>query len=688
MQKFSEDSLRNIKGIGEKTEKLFQKLGICTTGQLLRYYPRDYDSYEIPVPVSRVTAGHKNSVLARISKIPSVRVFGRNSITMIVLQDQGVSLQVNWFHMPFLKNTLKVGHTYVFRGEVIRKGNRLIMEHPEIFEPQAYEEMSGQLLPIYALTAGLSNKTLRRAVSSLLAAKNPETEYLPGEIRETYGLAEINYALEQIHFPDSRETLLEARKRLAFDEFFFFLLGVRQMKEERHQQENHFPMREVWRTEDVIESLPYRMTRDQYAAWRDITRDLAGSGLMNRLIQGDVGSGKTILAFLAMVQTFENGYQSALMVPTEVLAEQHYRALTELLEKNEITDAHPVLLTGSRTAKEKRQLDEEIESGTAKMIVGTHALFQEKVRYRNLGLVITDEQHRFGVRQREALAGKGYPPNVLVMSATPIPRTLALMLYGDLDISMIREKPSERLPVKNCVVDTSWRENAYRFMERQIAEGHQIYIICPMVEENEELPCENVTDYTEKMRERFGGGVCVEMLHGRMKPAEKQEIMERFAAGGIQILVSTTVVEVGVNVPNATVMMIENAERFGLAQLHQLRGRVGRGPDQSYCIFMQGDESRETSKRLQILSRSNDGFAIAEEDLKLRGPGDLFGVRQSGLAIFRIADIYRDTDILAMADSAVKDLVELDPDLTLPQNAVLKKQLDAFLGNGEKPSDV
>ncbi len=682
-RKIPPDSIRNLKGIGEKSEILFNRAGIFTTDDLIRYYPREYDAYEEPVSAGSAIPGRKNAVIGRIVRKPSVRSFGGNSITMVTLTDETGSLQVNWFHMPFLVSALKPGMLYVFRGPVIEKGGRRIMEHPELFTPAAYDNLRGQLLPVYALTKGLTNQAVRKAVTQLIQSRSRIPEILPEEIREPLGLAEINFALDQIHFPDSRENLLSARNRLSFDEFFFFLLGIARLKDRNQNSANHFPMKTVWKTEEVIDALPYRLTRAQQRVWNELEKDLASDRLMNRLIQGDVGSGKTILAFLAMIMAFENGFQSAIMVPTEVLAEQHYASLTALLEQSGIRDACPVLLRGSCTAKEKREIYEKIASGEAKMIVGTHALIQEAVTYSKLGLVITDEQHRFGVRQRMTLAEKGDPPNVLVMSATPIPRTLAMILYGDLDISVLDDMPSNRLPIRNCVVGTSYRETAYRFMEKQIADGHQIYIICPMVEPNEEIPCENVTEYCQTIRKRFDPSVRIEALHGQMKPQQKQEIMSAFAANEIQILVSTTVVEVGVNMPNATVMMIENAERFGLAQLHQLRGRVGRGSAQSYCIFMQGDGKKETSKRLEILNESNDGFYIAEQDLKLRGPGDLFGVRQSGIAVFRIADIYRDADILKAASQAANDLLSMDPELALPQNRELRKALDQYMSRSE-----
>ncbi|MGN0361391.1 MAG: ATP-dependent DNA helicase RecG [Bilifractor sp.] len=678
-EKIPSDSIRNLKGIGEKSEVLFNRLGIFTMEELIRYYPREYDIYEEPVPIGQVIPGQKNAILGRITRKPTVKSFGGNSITMVYLKDESGSLQINWFHMPFLASALKPGMVCVFRGVVVKKNGRMIMEHPEFFSPSAYDERKGQMLPIYALTKGLSNQAVRKAAAQVLQADSLIPEILPEEIRESLGLPEINFAVHQIHFPDSREHLMAARDRLSFDEFFLFLLGVSFVRETNRDKCNHFPMKAVWKTEDVINSLPYHLTKAQQRVWGELERDLASGTLMNRLIQGDVGSGKTILAFLAMIMSYENGYQSALMVPTEVLAGQHYAALLTLLKNNGIRDACPVLLTGSCTMKEKHDIYEKTASGEAKMIIGTHALIQESIQYKHLGHVITDEQHRFGVRQRMTLTEKGDPPNVLVMSATPIPRTLAMILYGDLDISVLDSRPDNRLPVKNAVVGTSYRESAYKFIEKQIAAGHQAYIICPMVEPNDEMTCENVTDYSAALRKRFRDPIRVGMLHGRMKPQQKREIMSAFAANEIQILVSTTVIEVGVNVPNATVMLIENAEQFGLAQLHQLRGRVGRGNAQSYCIFMQGDGKKNTSKRLDILSRSNDGFQIAEEDLRLRGPGDLFGVRQSGIADFHIADIYRDSDLLNTASQAVKEVLALDPHLNLPQHQTLRQAIAHYM---------
>ena len=671
--------LRELKGVGEKTEKLFQKIGITTTDDLLHYYPRNYDAYEEPEEIGSLKENTVAAIRATITTGVYVNKIRNLQVISITVADTTGRLAVAWFNAPYLKNTLKKGSCFILRGKVSRKNGRLEMEHPEIFTPAAYEEVLHSMQPIYGLTAGLTNKLIIKLMHQILEEQNLQTEFLPDEIKEYYHLADDNYALSAIHFPANMQELLVARKRLVFDEFLLFILAVQILKGKTEEAPNAFPMKPVWTTEQIMENLPYKLTRAQLNAWHEIERDLCSHTLMSRLVQGDVGSGKTILAFLAMVLTVENGYQAALMVPTEVLANQHFEAFTKLMEEQGITSCHPVLLTGSTTLKEKRRIYGEIASGEANVIIGTHALIQEKVVYENLGLVITDEQHRFGVKQREALTTRGNAPHVLVMSATPIPRTLAIIVYGDLDISIIDELPAMRLPIKNCVVGTSYRPKAYSFIEKQIRQGRQAYIICPMVEESEGADGENVTDYTQRIREIFPSDITIGMLHGKMKPKEKNQIMEQFASGEIQVLVSTTVVEVGVNVPNATVMMVENAERFGLAQLHQLRGRVGRGEYQSYCIFMQGNEQEETSKRLEILNKSNDGFFIAGEDLKLRGPGDLFGIRQSGQLEFRIGDIYQDADVLKAASDAAGGILELDRELTLPQNEMLRERLNSYM---------
>ena len=671
--------LRDLKGVGEKTEKLFQKIGITTTEELLHYYPRNYEAYEEPVAIHN--APEEKIIALRGTIVTGIYMNQARNLQILsaTIADESGRLPVTWFNAPYLRSTLKKGSVFIFRGKISRKKGKLQMEHPEIFTPAAYEEIVHSLQPVYGLTAGLSNKTITRLIHQVLDTRPLQAEYLPDDIRERYHLADANYAVRTIHFPENMQELLTARKRLVFDEFLLFVLAIQLLKGKTEEVPNNFPMRPVWDTEELIENLPYSLTGAQENVWHEIERDLGSHKLMSRLVQGDVGSGKTVVAFLSMVLSAKNGFQSALMVPTEVLANQHYEAFNKLIEEQKVTDCKPVLLTGSTTAREKREIYRKIASGEVNVIIGTHALIQEKVVYHNLGLVITDEQHRFGVRQREALTTRGKAPHVLVMSATPIPRTLAIILYGDLDISIIDELPARRLPIKNCVVDTSYRPKAYSFIEKQIREGHQAYVICPMVEESEGMDAENVTDYAVTLRNIFPSDIQVGILHGKMKPKEKNAVMDAFSSGNTQVLVSTTVVEVGVNVPNATVMMVENAERFGLAQLHQLRGRVGRGEFQSYCIFIQGNNETETSKRLEILNKSNDGFYIAGEDLKLRGPGDLFGIRQSGLMEFKIGDIYNDASVLKAASEAAGEILSLDHDLELPQHSALKSRLKSYM---------
>ena len=565
----------------------------------------------------------------------------------------------------------------VFRGRVVKKNGRLTMEQPEIFLGDAYGEVIHSMQPIYGQTKGLPNKTIVRAVKQALSVRQMVRDYMPLDLRIRYELAEYNFAIEHIHFPTDRTELLFARKRLVFDEFFLFLMAVRRLKDRRVDRESHFRMTPSDEVISLVKNLPYALTGAQNKVLTEVFRDMTGGKVMNRLIQGDVGSGKTIIAVLALLEAAYNGYQGALMVPTEVLARQHYESMLSLFEENGI-DKQVVLVTGSMTAKEKRTAYGKIASHEADIIVGTHALIQEKVVYDKLALVITDEQHRFGVSQREMLGRKGDEPHVLVMSATPIPRTLAIIIYGDLDISIIDELPANRLPIKNCVVDTSYRNTAYSFIKGEVAAGRQAYVICPMVEASEMIEAENVLDYAKKLQSALPG-IPVEYLHGKMKAKEKNAVMERFAAGEIKILVSTTVVEVGVNVPNATVMMIENAERFGLAQLHQLRGRVGRGKHQSYCILVDGSGQDGTRERLTILSKSNDGFFIASEDLKLRGPGDIFGLRQSGDLEFKLADIFTDANILKTVSEEVNRLLDEDPELSSEEHAELGKKLNLYL---------
>lgn len=670
--------MTTLKGVGEKTGALFKRLGIETVDDLLHDYPRAYDAYEAPVPIGQIQEGGIYTVSGQLLKASAVRQVKSMQIVVTTVKDLTGSLQLIWYNMPYLRSVLQMGRVMVFRGRIGEKSGRKTMEQPEIFSQEDYEKVIHSLQPVYSQTKGLGNKAITKAVARALQQRQLEREYLPEKIRRKYELAEYNYALEHIHFPSDQKEMLAARKRLVFDEFLFFLLAVRQLKERRQDAKSLYQMEPGEEPRRLLSQLPYRLTDAQQKVWAEIEKDLDSGLVMNRLIQGDVGSGKTIIAVLALLEAACHGYQGAMMVPTEVLARQHFESIRQLFADQGI-DKRVVLITGSMTLKEKRLVYEQIRCHDADIIVGTHALIQEKVAYDQLALVITDEQHRFGVGQRKSLGEKGSQPHVLVMSATPIPRTLAIILYGDLDISVIDQMPSSRLPVKNCVVDISYRDRAYRFIEKEVTAGRQAYVICPMVEASEMIEAENVLDYTRILQKKLAPEIQIEYLHGKMKGKEKNQIMQRFASGEIQVLVSTTVVEVGVNVPNATVMMIENAERFGLAQLHQLRGRVGRGSHQSYCIMVNcsGEESR---KRLDILNRSHDGFEIASEDLKLRGPGDIFGLRQSGDLEFKLADIFTDAKLLKLVSEEVEILLAEDPRLEKEEHSLLRQRMEMYLG--------
>lgn len=679
-------SVRTLKGIGPKTEELFHAVGIETICDLLYYFPRDYERYPEITALSNLLPDRKCAVYVRPERSPSVPKSSGRQPALLDITEDGTRLRLLWFGMPYIRSLVRPGGWYVFYGPVHEKKGILCMEQPQLFGLEQYEVLRRTLKPVYALTKGLTGNQISKAVGQVLEAGIFPAEYLTEKFRREYRLCGYREAFTNIHQAPDEECVISARRRFVFDEFFFFLLRMQLSKEEKQETSSSFYFSEEGEacTDSLIERLPYRLTSAQVRVLGQIRADLHSGRRMQRLVQGDVGSGKTIVAFLAMIECAANGYKSAMMVPTEVLAQQHAGNLEHLCRQMGLSFP-VVLLTGSVKGLERSRAYGQLAAPGPALIIGTHALFQEKVTISSLALVITDEQHRFGVKQRERLAekgraeetplSKGRQPHILAMSATPIPRTLAVILYGDLDISVIDEVPDARKPIKNCVVDIHYRKTAWNFILRQVRQGHQAYVVCPFVEQPETLEGENVMDYAGRMQEVFPQDIRIGCLHGRMHPEDKNRIMSEFTTGKIQILVSTTVIEVGMDVANATVMLIENAERFGLAQLHQLRGRVGRGQAQSYCILIQGDGKKETTPRLEILNKSNDGFYIASEDLKLRGPGDFFGIRQSGDFPFRIADIYQDADLLSCASEAVNLLLAADPVLQQPRHRLLAERL-------------
>jgi len=654
------------------------RIGISTAGDFLRHYPRDYRRYEEPIAASDTSCDDscEAAYLVRLTAPARIVRRGHAEIVTAEIPDSEASLQIVWYHAPYIRRQLVLRQNIIMYGRVMHKGSRRVLQHPDIYDEDSYAALRCSLQPVYALTEGLTQNFFRKTMLYITEQIDLSQDFLSEDTKKAYGLPGMDFAVRQIHFPDDLQNYRLARRRLAFDEFFLFSLSLKLLSKNRGNESSDFRVPDSVSADEFIGRLPYKLTSAQMRVFRETESDLKSGRTMNRLIQGDVGSGKTIIAALALAETALAGYQGCLMAPTEVLARQHYEKLCSLFDGTSIRTA---LLTGAMSAAQKKTVYEGIISHEYDVIIGTQALFQDKAVYDRLALIVTDEQHRFGVRQREKLAAKspgGYP-HVLVMSATPIPRTLAIVLYSDLDISVIDEKPRGRLPIKNCVVDTSYRQAAYRLIAEQVRQGHKAYVICPLVSDSDGIDAENVQDYSLKLSGKLGSGVRVSCLHGKMKAEEKNAIMQSFAGDGTDVLVSTTVIEVGVDVPSATVMMIENSERFGLAQLHQLRGRVGRSDSQSYCIFMYGRAGANVSRRLEIMLQTNDGFRIAAEDMKLRGPGDIFGIRQSGEIGFRIADIYEDSRELLEAAEAASSLTSEDPELSAPEHCRLLKALSA-----------
>ena len=653
--------VRYIKGIGEAKAKALGKLGIFTLGDLIGWFPRRYEDRRETRPISSLIPGETACVAAMIASEPKASHIrkGMDLVKVRAVDDTG-ALDVTFFNQSWLKDQLRVGETYIFYGRAEGSLLRKTMAGP-VVEPEGRREFTGRIVPVYPLTAGVSQLLLSRAIrQGLDECADILPDCLPDSVRQTHGLCRVNYAYENIHFPESPEALDIARRRLAFEELFFFAIGLKLLRS-RRETVSVEPFRPVDMA-PFYDALPFILTGAQRRRVDEAIADMTAGKPMNRLCQGDVGSGKTMVAAACVYFCVKNGRQAALMAPTELLAEQHYRGLAPLLEQLGLRCA---LLTGSTPAKTKRSVTAQLASGELDFAIGTHALISGGVAYANLGLVVTDEQHRFGVAQRTALAEKGEHPHTLVMSATPIPRTLALILYGDLDVSVIDQLPPGRKPIETYAVTSAYYPRLYAFIRKQVEAGRQVYIVCPMVSENDDLPDERkaVTEYAQKLQSEIFPDLRVAYVHGKMKSREKDTVMSAFAAGETNILVSTTVIEVGVDVPNASLMVVENAERFGLSQLHQLRGRVGRGQHQSYCVLVSDNKNDETRQRLRAMTKTADGFKIAEEDLRLRGPGDFFGLRQHGLPGLRVADIGCDTRLLTEAQTAAEELLAHDPSL-------------------------
>lgn len=672
--------VRYIKGIGEQRAKALGKLGIATLRDLIAYFPRAYEDRRSFCRIAQLQSGENACVEAMVAAEPVVsRVRKGLELVKVRVVDETGTLFLTFFNQSYISNTLRRGETFTFFGKVEGTERRKAMTNP-LVEREGRRELTGRIVPVYPLTAGVSQTMLIRAVEQGLAAcRDLLPDPLPDEVRRAHQLCSIGYAYDQIHFPTSEEELAIARRRLVFEELFLLTIGLKKLRR-RREGLRCAPWVDT-ELGDFAAALPFRLTGAQRRAIDEITADLRAGRPMNRLVQGDVGSGKTMVAAAAMVCAVKNGFQAALMAPTEILAEQHYRGLAPLLERLGISC---VLLTGGMRARERRQTLEHIALGQAQVVIGTHALISADVTYHALGLVVTDEQHRFGVGQRAALSAKGNAPHLLVMSATPIPRTLALIIYGDLDVSVIDELPPGRQRIDTFCVTGAYRQRFYGFVRKEIQAGRQAYIICSMVEHGQAQPDDRkaATEYAQLLREKVFPDLNIACVHGRMKPREKETVMAAFAAGEVHILVSTTVVEVGVDVPNATVMVVEDADRFGLSQLHQLRGRVGRGQHKSYCILVSDNKNEETRQRLKVMTGTNDGFRIAEEDLRLRGPGDFFGQRQHGLPALKVADLSCDMALLKEAQTAAEALLGRDPSLhSCPATAARVAQL--FQGSAD-----
>ena len=657
-----------IKGIGEKKAALFKKLGVTSVGDLISYYPRAYDNWSAITPISEVQHGERVVIRARLAAaVSTVRISGGRLMSKATVCDDSGYMNLVFFNNKYIDSMLRYGEEYCFMGKVQREKYGYQMLSPEFTSPKSGDAIT----PVYNLTAGLNNRVVMKAVKEALSML-PEVirDPLPYDVLTRYDLCPLSYALQNIHFPADIPAMERARRRLVFEELLVLNLGMRLMKS-RSSEHTSITMPTNY-THELIEKLPFTLTGAQQRAVTDCVNDMMNkTSPMNRLIQGDVGSGKTAVCAAVCYNCVKNGYQAAFMAPTEILAQQHFETFSKMFDG---TGIRIELLTGSMTAANKRKARERIEAGESDIVIGTHTLVSESTVFAKLGCAITDEQHRFGVAQRSRLAEKGEHPHILVLSATPIPRTLGLIIYGDLDITVIDELPPGRTEVQTLYIRSDKRDRALEFIRRQVDEGRQAYIVCPLVEEGDDAELQSATDYAAELMLGAFRNYPVGILHGKMKPKDKEAVMSQFSLNELSILVSTTVVEVGVDVKNATVMMIENAERFGLSTLHQLRGRVGRGEHKSYCILVSDHSGDNTEQRLSTMCRTNNGFEIADMDLKLRGPGDFFGNRQHGLPQLAIAD-FSDTQTLAQSQEAAELLLDISPDLSNDATRALRAEV-------------
>ena len=665
--------LKDIKGIGEKKIALLNKLGIFTVNNLLEYFPYSYIDTTKFKKISEITEEGSYSYRLKIISLMENRKKRNIRVTKFLAMDEEMNYcTIVYFNNIFISKNLKINNVYEMYGRAKLLGKNVEIQSPTM---QNKANIIGSIIPQYHLCKGISNLDIVKIIQNLLKKNSYFEEKLPSNILNELNLESYDNAIRNIHFPKDNESFIRAKRRLAFDEIFYFQLSMKKLKR-NNEDAIRFEIKDE--TFDFIKSLSFKLTNSQNKVLDDIFKDMASDKQMNRLIQGDVGCGKTIISFIAMFNVIKNGFQSILMAPTEILARQHYESSTKLFSKYNIKVE---LLVGSLKESEKKAIREKIENGEVDIIIGTHAVFQEKVVYKNLGFVITDEQHRFGVKQRLLLSKKSNNPDILVMSATPIPRTVGLVMFCDLDISTIDELPSGRGKVNTYFVDENYEERYMNFIKKHISEGRQAYIVCPLVDESDTLELQSVINLYERLKERYFQDVEIEFIHGKIKPIDKDRIMKNFEKGKIKVLVATTVIEVGINVPNSNIMVIYNAERFGLSQLHQLRGRIGRGNYESFCILVSNNKSTNVKKRMDIMCSSNDGFYISEQDFLLRGYGDMLGYRQSGEARFKILNIQKDYDLLKSAIKYVDALLMDDFNFEKEENQIVKRNVDEFIQN-------